>query len=121
MVADNPVDFTVEHEEGHFLGALDEGGKFVADFGHSSGHHMMNPDDVPNGIIPAKNGHRVQQGLCGETLKPHSSKKSRPTRRRMAECAAKGYCAPMGNALAILLNHVVLPSVAVLPESASAI
>jgi hypothetical protein len=54
VVADNPVAFTVEHEEGHFLGALDEGGRFVADFPHSSGHHMMNPDDVPNGIIPAR-------------------------------------------------------------------
>jgi hypothetical protein len=53
VVADNPVDFTVEHEEGHFLGALDEGGKFVAHFGHSSRHHMMNAADVPNGIIPA--------------------------------------------------------------------
>jgi hypothetical protein len=48
-----PIDFTVEHEEGHVLGALDEGRKFVADFGHSSGHHMINPDDVPNSIIPA--------------------------------------------------------------------
>ena len=66
VVADNPVNFTVEHEEGHFLGALDEGGKFVADFGHSSGHHMMNPEDVPNGIIPARMATAFNKGFAAK-------------------------------------------------------
>jgi hypothetical protein len=66
VIADNPAGFTVEHEEGHFLGALDEAGKFVADYAHSSGHHMMNPDDVPNGIIPARMAIQFNKGFAAK-------------------------------------------------------
>ena len=53
VVADGHLDFTIEHEEGHFLGALDASGKFVADYGHSSEKNIMNVGGVSNGIIPA--------------------------------------------------------------------
>jgi hypothetical protein len=53
VVADSRLEFTVEHEEGHFLGAFDAAGKFVADFPHSSGNNIMNVSGVSNGIIPA--------------------------------------------------------------------
>jgi hypothetical protein len=53
VVADGRLDFTIEHEEGHFLGALDASGKFVADYPHSSGNNIMNISGKSNGIIPA--------------------------------------------------------------------
>jgi hypothetical protein len=53
VVADGRLDFTIEHEEGHFLGALDATGKFATDFGHSSGRNIMNVSGTSNGIIPA--------------------------------------------------------------------
>jgi hypothetical protein len=52
VVADGRLEFTVEHEIGHFLGALDARGKFVKDFGHSSGNNIMNIEIASNGIIP---------------------------------------------------------------------
>lgn len=53
VVADGRFEFTIEHEEGHFLGALDASGKFVADYPHSSGNNIMNVSGASNGIIPA--------------------------------------------------------------------
>jgi hypothetical protein len=54
VVADDRGDFTLEHEQGHFLGALDEKGKFVAIFPHSAGHDIMNIKIASNGTVPAK-------------------------------------------------------------------
>jgi hypothetical protein len=51
-VADGRAEFTIEHEEGHFLGALNAKGKFEKPFGHSSGSNIMNVDIPSNGIIP---------------------------------------------------------------------
>jgi hypothetical protein len=52
VVADSRLEYTVEHEAGHFLGALDDRGKYVKDYGHSSGYNIMNVDISSNGIIP---------------------------------------------------------------------
>jgi hypothetical protein len=63
VVADGHFDFTVEHEEGHFLGALDAGGKFVKDFGHSSVNDIMNVSGASNGIIPASMAIEFNKGF----------------------------------------------------------
>src|SRR4029077_11220335 len=43
-VADSRLEFTIEHEEGHFFGALNAKGQFEKDFGHSAGGDIMNID-----------------------------------------------------------------------------
>jgi hypothetical protein len=51
-VADGRLEFTIEHEEGHFLGALNAKGQYEKDYGHSGGQDIMNIDIKSNGIIP---------------------------------------------------------------------
>ena len=61
-VADGRLDFTIEHEEGHFLGALDAKGQFDKDFGHSTGQDIMNIDIPSNGIIPLSLAKKFNKG-----------------------------------------------------------
>ena len=63
-VADGRMEFTIEHEEGHFLGALDAKGKYLADFGHSTGADMMNVDIPSNGVIPLSMAKKFNKGFA---------------------------------------------------------
>jgi hypothetical protein len=61
VVADHPLEFTFEHETGHFLGALDAKGKFIGftdlngnwaeDYPHRAGT-LMTVTEASNGRIP---------------------------------------------------------------------
>jgi hypothetical protein len=66
VVADDRLAFTIEHEEGHFLGALDAKGKFVADFPHSNGNNIMNISGVSNSIIPASMATVFNKGFAAK-------------------------------------------------------
>ena len=66
VVADDRLAFTIEHEEGHFLGALDAAGKFVADFPHSNGNNIMNVSGVSNSIIPASMATVFNKGFAAK-------------------------------------------------------
>jgi hypothetical protein len=63
-VSDGRAEFTIEHEEGQFLGALDSKGKFEQDFGHSSGRQMMNVTIPSNGIIPLSMAKLFNKGIA---------------------------------------------------------
>jgi hypothetical protein len=62
-VADSRLEFTIEHEEGHFLGALNAKGQFEKDFGHSAGGDIMNIDIQSNGIIPLSMAKKFNKGF----------------------------------------------------------
>jgi hypothetical protein len=63
-VADSRLEFTIEHEEGHFLGALNAKGQFEKDFGHSAGGDIMNIDIPSNGIIPLSMAKKFNKGFA---------------------------------------------------------
>jgi hypothetical protein len=63
-VADGRLEFTIEHEEGHFLGALNAKGQFEKDFGHSVGGDIMNVDIPSNGIIPLSMAKKFNKGFA---------------------------------------------------------
>jgi hypothetical protein len=66
VISDDPLAFTIEHEEGHFLGALDAAGKFAAAFPHSSGNNIMNISGASNGIIPASMATVFNKGFAAK-------------------------------------------------------
>jgi hypothetical protein len=63
-VADGRAEFTIEHEEGHFLGALNAKGQFDKDFGHTAGRDMMNDTIQSNGIIPLSLAKIFNKGIA---------------------------------------------------------
>jgi hypothetical protein len=62
-VGDGRAEYTIEHEEGHLLGALDAKGKFKEEFGHSAGQQMMNDRIESNGIIPLSMAKKFNKGI----------------------------------------------------------
>jgi hypothetical protein len=118
-VADSRLEFTIEHEEGHFLGALDAKGQLEKDFGHSTGGDIMNIDIPSNGIIPLSMPKNSTRGLCEFSLNREVDGSSPPCCRNRfvshsplrEERKSNICCAPCGllnrsrNAHGAILRH----------------